>query len=333
MEKSFTKSASPTPFSTFEKLYEATDDKIKRLEFENTQLREDLALERKFRYDAERKIDELHLKLESVMPEPVRRKRKKQSKGVITPFSEYKSDGKLKARAVDPIRSYSDFLAIQEYFLSKNNARDWMLWTVGVSLGLRISDLFSLKISSILNKDGTFRKRLFVTEQKTQKLNSCLITESVIDAVKKYFNVIGWNYDYDSYLFASKKTKSKMCEEYGWKILSDAGKALNLPIVIGSHTMRKSFANIAVCVDKSVVDMNSITKIQGLLNHSDQKVTMRYLGTFQNMFDKARIAVSDFVLGRSDVQELIAGNSHTIDDLVEKLDLFESKYLTKKEEC
>ena len=116
-----------------------------------------------------------------------------------------------------------------------------------------------------------------------------------------------------------------MYEEYGWKIISDAGKALNLPINIGSHTMRKSFANIAACVDKSTIDMNAITKIQGLLNHSDQRVTMRYLGKFQEMFDRARVAVSDFVLGKTDVNELIAGNAFTIDDIVGKLDNIETK--------
>lgn len=71
--------------------------------------------------------------------------------------------------------------------------------------------------------------------------------------------------------------------------------------------------------------MNAITKIQGLLNHSDQRVTMRYLGTYQQMFDKARIAVSNFVLGRTEVNELVAGNNFTIDDIVAKLDALEVK--------
>jgi len=199
------------------------------------------------------------------------------------------------------------------------------MWTIGVSLGLRISDLLSLKIKELLNDDKSFRKRIVVVEQKTSKSNNCLITESVIDAATKYFDSIQWNFDLEDYLFKSNKTKGKMYEEYGWKILSDAGKSLNLPIVIGSHTMRKSFANIAACVDKSNIDMNSITKIQGLLNHSDQRVTMRYLGTYQQMFDKARVAVSEFVLGRTDVNELVAGNNFTIDDIVAKLDALELK--------
>ena len=238
---------------------------------------------------------------------------------------EFKSDGKRKARPADPIRSYEDFAKIQQYFINKDKVRDWALWTIGVALGLRISDLLSLKIKDLLNDDLTFRTHIKVVEQKTSKLNSCLITEAVQNALTKYFESIDWKINLDDYLFASKKTGGKMYEEYGWKIISDAGKALNLPINIGSHTMRKSFANIAACVDKSTIDMNAITKIQGLLNHSDQRVTMRYLGKFQEMFDRARVAVSDFVLGKTDVNELIAGNAFTIDDIVGKLDNIETK--------
>jgi hypothetical protein len=76
--------------------------------------------------------------------------------------------------------------------------------------------------------------------------------------------------------------------------------------------------------------MNSITKIQGLLNHSDQKVTMKYLGTYQAMFDRARIAVSDFVLGKTDVNEIVAGDHYSIDDVYDKMSEIE-KMLVERE--
>ena len=66
------------------------------------------------------------------------------------PYSDYKSDGVRKAHAADSIRSYDDFKAIQDYFLKKNDVRDWALWTIGVSLGLRISDLFLLRFNNIV---------------------------------------------------------------------------------------------------------------------------------------------------------------------------------------
>jgi len=289
-----------------EQLKKELEDKDKRIE----ELSALLDYERKLREEAENKI--------------TKKKKNKEEKKEKCEYTDFKSDGKRKPHAADSIRSYSDFKLIQDYYLEKKNYRDYALWTIGVSLGLRISDLLSLKFKNFLNEDMSYKERVYLHEQKTGKINLCLITESVKDAMKVYLDSLDWKFDLEGYVFPSKKTKGKMYEEYGWKILSDAGKALNLPITIGSHTMRKSFANIAACVDKSCIDMNSITKIQGLLNHSDQKVTMKYLGSYQDMFDRARVAVSDFVLGKTEVGTLIAGNQYSIDDIVLRLEELEN---------
>lgn len=328
MAKSIEMSDGFNPIFPIKNLFETETEKISRLKKEKQELIEELALERVMRKDAEDNVARLKARVLELESTPKRKRRTKaEIEAEEKEYTEFKSDGKRKSRPADPIRSYEDFAAIQNYFWENGKIRDWALWTIGVSLGLRISDLLSLKIHSLLNDDKTFRQRIIIIEQKTNKANNCLITESVVDALTKYFNSIDWKFEMSDYLFKSHKTKGKMFEEYGWKILSDAGKALNLPIIIGSHTMRKSFANIAACVDKSCIDMNAITKIQGLLNHSDQRVTMRYLGTYQQMFDKARKSVSDFVLGKTDVHEIVAGNNHTIDDIVLKLEELANKIL------
>ena len=285
---------------------------------------ERLTIQLEYEQGIRERLEERFGKLPEAPQEPVKVKKRRKRREVTidtNAYTDFKSDGKRKAHAADAIRSYDDFKAIQQYYLDAGRVRDWAMWTIGVSLGLRISDLLSLRFGDIIDNDKkTFKPRIQIYEQKTGKLNNILITESVIDAMTRYLDSIKWEFDLDGFLFPSRKTKGKMYEECGWRILSEAGKALNLPLVIGSHTMRKSFANIAACVDKSCIDMNAITKVQGLLNHSDQRVTMRYLGSYQTMFDKARIAVSDFVLGKTNVNEIIAGNQYTIDDVFERVD-------------
>ena len=283
---------------------------------------ERLTIQLEYEQEIRERLEERFGKLPEAPQEPVKKRRKRREVTIDTnTYTDFKSDGKRKAHAADAIRSYDDFKAIQQYYLDAGRVRDWAMWTIGVSLGLRISDLLSLRFGNLIDSDKkTFKPRIQIYEQKTGKLNNILITESVIDAMTRYLDSIKWEFDLDGFLFPSRKTKGKMYEECGWRILSEAGKALNLPLVIGSHTMRKSFANIAACVDKSCIDMNAITKVQGLLNHSDQRVTMRYLGSYQTMFDKARIAVSDFVLGKTNVNEIIAGNQYTIDDVFERVD-------------
>lgn len=305
--------------SSFKVLLETDEEKIARLSLENQKLLSDLSLERKYRYDAEQRVKELENELKLANMKRKRRTKAEINAEETVPYSAYKTNGVKKASPAQSIRSYEDFKAIQNYFEQSGKMRDWAFWTIGVSLGLRVSDLVNIKIRDVMNEDYTYKDRIRVIEQKTNKANNCLITESVKNACDKYFKSINYSFSFDDYLFKSNKTGSKLREEYGWTILSNAGKALNLPVNIGSHTMRKSFANIAACVDKSVVDMNTVAKVQGLLNHSDQRVTMKYLDTFQTMYDKARIAVSDFVLGKTDIHELVAGNSHSIDDVFTKI--------------
>lgn len=330
--KAFKPGSFSTPLSPLFSQYETQEQKLRRLENTIEQMRIELGQERQRRYDAEMEAQTLKTRIAELESN---QKRKRRTKAEIEAegkqeYCEFKSDGKRKAHCAEPIRSFDDFVAIQEYFLRKNKIRDWLMWTLGVAIGIRVSDLLSLKMRDLLNDDKTFRDRIVIIEQKTNKANNCLITEAVINSVTRYLDSINWQFEMDDYLFKSAKTKGKMYEEYGWKILSDAGKALNLPFVVGSHTMRKSFANIAACVDKSSIDMNAITKIQGLLNHSDQRVTMRYLGTYQKMFDNARKAVSDFVLGKTNINELVAGNNYTIDDIMSKLDSIEEKQRQEK---
>ena len=306
---------------------QALNRELKKRDAEVIKLSAQLEYERNLR----ERLEERFGKLPDPPQEPVKKKRKRREVTIDTnSYTDFKSDGKRKAHAADAIRSYEDFHAIQQYYLDAGRVRDWAMWTIGVSLGLRISDLLSLRFGNLIDNDKkTFKPRIQIYEQKTGKLNNILITESVIDAMKRYLDSIKWQFDLEGFLFPSRKTKGKMYEECGWRILSEAGKALKLPLVIGSHTMRKSFANIAACVDKSCIDMNAITKVQGLLNHSDQRVTMNYLGSYQIMFDKARIAVSDFVLGKTNVNEIIAGNQYTVDDVFERLDAI-GKLLSEK---
>ena len=59
---------------------------------------------------------------------------------------------------------------------------------------------------------------------------------------------------------------------------------------------------------------------------------MKYLGAYQDMYDRARIAVSDFVLGKTDVNEIIAGNQYTTDDVMSRLEELEKILTQEKEE-
>lgn len=281
----------------------------------NNQIRE---LQGMVLYERERReyVEKKLAEIETSASGKKSRKSPKQEKE----YTEYKRDGVIKKTKVDSIRSYSDFRKIQDYFLNKNQIRNYALWTIGVCMGVRSSDLLPLKWKNFLNQDLSFRDRIKLYEKKTSKVQDCLITEAMKEAATALLNNLNWNVSLEDYLFPGRSKESPLEYSVLWRILVKAAKESGVNIHIGTHTMRESFCNIVLCVDKSTIDMNAITKIQGLLNHSDARITMRYLGKFDEMCDKARQTVSDFVLGKTGVDELVCGQGNDLQIVMQKLD-------------
>lgn len=283
--------------------------------------------EKELRLNAEKRLSEIELEAFGKSSKPVRHRRTKKEmeemraaeEGV---YSELKSNGIPKAKPAESIRSYDDFKKLQDYFLENNKLRDYAMWTTGVCLGVRASDLCVLKWKNILNDDLSFKEKITMYEKKTNKLQNCKITECVIKTLTMLLNNVHWNIDLDEFIFPNNR-KSHITEQYCYLIIHRAAQSIGLEYELGSHSMRKSFANIVLCLDKHTIDMNALTKIQGLLNHSDVKCTMKYLGTLDEMYSSARDVVSDFCLGKSEINRLEVSSTNRTEDIINKLNKIE----------
>lgn len=278
------------------------------------------------KYEKERR-EFAEARLNEMLNEP-EHKRKRRTKAEIeaerasrtTEYSEFKSNGVKKKSKMDSIRSYTDFKKIQDHLLEKEGLQYYGVWVLGISTGLRASDIVTLRWGNVLKEDLSFQERIKKYEKKTSKFQKCLITEAIQVALTKLLNSVSWNVNMEDYIFPGAKEGKPLTVDACYKHLRRAAEEAGIDYNIGTHTMRASFANIVMCVDKNTIDMNTIVKIQGLLNHSDSRVTMRYLGTMDKMFDKARETVSDFVLGKTGVDELVCGDQISLSALMEKLD-------------
>ena len=52
---------------------------------------------------------------------------------------------------VNPIKNLKDIEKIKRYLLKMDNKRNYCLFVVGINVGLRISDLLSLKLNDVFN--------------------------------------------------------------------------------------------------------------------------------------------------------------------------------------
>ena len=167
--------------------------------------------------------------------------------------------------------------------------RNLLLFTLGINTAYRISDLGKLRLSDVLEISGNGRiiakDRLAIREQKTGKYNSVILSDKlrrlILDYCKTHFDQAMDLRNFDDYLFPSARDRSKpLSRQSVWRIISTAGSQVGLEH-IGTHTMRKTFG---YWLYKSGV---SVEIIQQLLNHSNAKTTLRYIGITQDDKDNA----------------------------------------------
>jgi len=210
--------------------------------------------------------------------------------------SKFTSTGKPKAQAAEPIRSLEDIKKIQDYFYNKQSYRDMMMFTVGISIGLRISDLLSLKFSDVMYNDYTFKPYIDIVEQKTDKvthtaLDDCLITKSVQDAIELYMCSLEHKPNMDDYLFPSQKG-GHLDTRSAHKILKQMSKDLRLPYNVGTHSLRKTLGYWTIKLNPN--DNNALIGLQAMYHHSSERTTLGYTGITKDETRVFRNKLSDF---------------------------------------
>ena len=194
------------------------------------------------------------------------------------PKSNFTSQGKRKCAPCDPIRSLEHIELVKNYFLTQGKKslrlRNYMIFVLGVSVGLRGCDLLRLKIKDVLHVNGYIVDELRVYESKTHKMNYPMINDVAKEAIVNYLNSLD-EYSVDDYLIRSQG-KADMDENTLYNLLKKAQIDLNLPYNIGAHSLRKTFSYWTIAMHPN--DTNVLASLQEMLNHSEMKTTLHYSG-------------------------------------------------------
>ncbi|MED3289242.1 site-specific integrase, partial [Bacillus thuringiensis] len=159
---------------------------------------------------------------------------------------------------------------IKEY-LKEKNARNYILFVMGINTGLRISDILKLKVGDLKGSHISMR------EMKTGKQKRIQITA----ALKRELRWFNENREDDEYLLKSRQGKNRpIGRSMAYKILSGAAAEFGLD-EIGTHTLRKTYGY------HMYMQTKNIALLMEIFNHSSEKVTLRYIGVNQDAMDKA----------------------------------------------
>lgn len=156
--------------------------------------------------------------------------------------------------------------------------RNKMLFLIGINVGLRASDLVTLKWNFFYNGDGTFKDFYTLMPKKTRKQKK-FVKIFFNQAVKKSIENYVSDYPIDNmedYMFKSRKGNNSITERALWKIIVDATNDAGIDKNVGSHTLRKTWA---YTIWHNAEDKHkALVMLQQCLNHSDSITTMRYIG-------------------------------------------------------
>ena len=160
--------------------------------------------------------------------------------------------------------------------------RNKMLFLIGINVGLRASDLVTLKWNFFFDDDGKF-KDSYKLQPKKQRKQGKFVPVCFNQTVKKAITDYITDYpidDMNDYLFKSRKGDGAITEKSLWKILNHAAIEAGIKKNIGSHSLRKTFG---FHTWHNAEDKNkALVTLQMIFNHSDTRTTMRYIGLLDN---------------------------------------------------
>ncbi|MCL1802915.1 MAG: site-specific integrase [Eubacteriaceae bacterium] len=176
---------------------------------------------------------------------------------------------------VQPIRDPAVIQEMKEYLKNSSSKnpkiclRNYFLFTFGINVGLRISDIITLKASDVTGSHVSLVERK-TGKNRRYKLNSMLKKE-----IADYCKQAGK----ESYLFPSQKG-GHITRVQAYNIINNAAKHVGLEFEVGTHTLRKTFGYWHYKQYKDVA------ALQILFNHASASDTLRYIGIEQDQLDE-----------------------------------------------
>ncbi len=172
---------------------------------------------------------------------------------------------------VEPIRDAGKVKDIGEY-LQQRGPKWYVMYSIGIYSGLRISDILQLKVRDVKGKQN-----IKIREIKTGKEKLFPIAPPLARILADY---CADKKDWEFLIPSTRKAAAPVSREYAYRVLHAAGVRFGLEN-LGTHTLRKTFGYHFYLQNKDIV------LLMRILNHSDQRETLRYIGIEQASINDA----------------------------------------------
>ncbi|MCI8661572.1 MAG: tyrosine-type recombinase/integrase [Lachnospiraceae bacterium] len=180
-----------------------------------------------------------------------------------------------------PIKNITDIQRLKQYYLDRQQIRNYTLITLGMNTSLRIGDLLLLKWENVYDfHNKCYFRHLKVLEQKTGKNSLIALNKEALLALNHLKGSLPLLSEGD-YIFKSREGNNRpICRIQAFRIIKNAATALHLEGTISCHSLRKTFGYHAW--KKGIPPAVIMT----IYNHSSLEITKRYLSIDQDDKDQ-----------------------------------------------
>lgn len=252
----------------------------------------------------------LKQKYEKVIDFKVVTNKKKQPKLKKDGTKKYIPNNNSEERWVNPIRNKEVIMSIIEYLhnkqLSANRMdtlmaayRNEMLFIIGINVGLRVSDLITLKWENVFEDDmKTFRDARAKIEKKTGKTKNICPNKPMRKIIRDYLDNTGIEPKKGEYIFVG----SRKDKEGNFRPITDAAVEKTMKDIqrefglgsLGTHSLRKTYAYHKYMMYVNFGDPLALVKVQKDLNHRNSSETARYLGITREEQIKSSMELGEY---------------------------------------
>lgn len=186
-----------------------------------------------------------------------------------------------------PIKNEMQLEKFKEYYLiEKPIYRNYAMIIMGLNTAFRIGDLLSLQWKDVYYEErNDCRNHICITEQKTGKMRSVAVNDSVRNVLKNLWKEHKHG-NSCPYLFPNgRKNLTPLSRSQAFRIIKEAALYAGLNEHISCHSLRKTFGYHAW---KRGIPPALLME---LYNHSSYRVTRQYLGIEQEDKDQVYLDV------------------------------------------
>ena len=164
---------------------------------------------------------------------------------------------------------------------------------IGVNIGLRASDLILLTWDDLYYKDGSFKERVSIIEQKTHKSKDFRLNTACKKVLTEYVSRYGVNIS-SGWVFYSRNGGHISVDALGDRIKRLAENA-GVYRQCATHNLRKTFAEQQLMAHMG--DSHFMRDLVDMLNHSSERATLHYIASdtdrVMSYYDDVNLAEGD----------------------------------------